>query len=215
MDSKKTLYQAGDLEYFALGNYEGILPSQKLLAFGDTGIGTFHCANGEMIVLDGAVYQAACNGCVYPAEDMSTPLADIMFFEPVFKCEFTHISSIEALKSKLMEIADSKGKNLFYMTKITGNFKKIHVRSAYPQTKPFKPLEILLKTDEVLFEYENLAGTIIGLYCPESISKLNSSGWHFHFISADKTKGGHLLDVSFDKAALQIDLTDNFKLITN
>ena len=213
MDSKKTLYQAGDLEYFALGNYEGILPSRELLAFGDTGIGTFHCANGEMIVLDRTVYQAAWSGCVYPAEDMTTPLADIMFFEPVFECKFTHISSIEALKSMLMEIVETKGKDLFYMAKITGNFKKIHVRSAYPQTKPFKPLEILLETDEVLFEHENLAGTIIGLYCPDSIGKLNSSGWHFHFISADKTKGGHLLDISFDKATVQIDLTDNFKLI--
>ena len=211
--AKNTLYQAGDLEYFAQGNYEGLIPSSHLKKFGDTGIGTFHCANGEMIVLEGVVYQAAWNGTVNIADDMTTPLANVKFFNPEIKTEFSNVPHMDRLTEKLMEIADSHGTDLFYVAKISGFFSAIQVRSAYPQTKPFKPLEILLETDEVQFDYENLSGTIIGLYCPESIGTLNHSGWHFHFISEDRKKGGHLLDAAFKKADVQVDFCHKFEVI--
>ena len=213
MSRENILYQAGDLEYFAQGNYEGIIHSSELKNFGDTGIGTFHCANGEMIVLDGTVYQAAWDGTVNIADNMTTPLANVKFFNPVIKREFSDTPNLQSLKERLMEIVSANGKELFYMTKTGGFFRKIQARSAYPQKKPFKPLEILLATDEVLFNYENLFGTIIGIYLPDTIGKINSSGWHFHFISDDRKKGGHLLDASFEKAEIQIDICNKFRII--
>ena len=213
MRSENILWQVGDLEYFARGNYEGLFPSTQLKKYGDTGIGTFHCANGEMIVLDGEVYQAAWDGKVRPAEDLSTPLANVKFFDPAEETEFSDISDIERLTEKLMEIVDSHGKDLFYMAKISGFFSEIQVRSAYPQTKPFKPLEVLLETDEVLFYYKDIAGTIVGLYCPDSIGGLNSPGWHFHFISKDRKKGGHLLDAAFEKALVKMDFCRELGII--
>lgn len=42
------------------------------------------------------------------------------------------------------------------------------------------------------------------------IGGLNVKGYHFHFIADERSKGGHLLDVSFDSAAAFVDQTDGF-----
>ena len=64
-----------------------------------------------------------------------------------------------------------------------------------------------------MYEYENIEGTMVGLYCPPYMSSLNVVGWHFHFISKDKTKGGHVLGVKIDDAILTWDDTDAFQMI--
>jgi acetolactate decarboxylase len=43
------------------------------------------------------------------------------------------------------------------------------------------------------------------------MADLNAVGWHLHFISKDKTKGGHVLGINFDDAALTWDDTDGFQ----
>ena len=52
---------------------------------------------------------------------------------------------------------------------------------------------------------------MIGLYCPPYMADLNAVGWHLHFISKDKTKGGHVLGINFDDAVLTWDDTDGFQ----
>ena len=52
----------------------------------------------------------------------------------------------------------------------------------------------------------------MGVYCPPYMSALNAPGWHLHFISEDKTKGGHVLDVSISDAVLTWDDVDGFEL---
>ena len=37
-------------------------------------------------------------------------------------------------------------------------------------------------------------------------------GYHLHFISEDRIKGGHLLDIRFDKASTYVDVTDSFDM---
>ena len=99
------------------------------------------------------------------------------------------------------------------MVKIEGTFNKMQVRSELPQTQPYKPLAKVLETDQTVFNYDNIKGTIVGLYCPNYMDKLNAKGWHFHFISDDKTKGGHILELAFDSANASIDRTDEFAMI--
>ena len=42
---------------------------------------------------------------------------------------------------------------------------------------------------------------------------MNSVGWHFHFISDDKQKGGHILELSLKEGTAQLDKTDKFTMI--
>lgn len=63
------------------------------------------------------------------------------------------------------------------------------------------------------FTEQNIKGTLVGLYCPSYMGELNSVGWHFHFLSADKKKGGHILELSLQNATAYLDQTDKFTLI--
>ena len=44
------------------------------------------------------------------------------------------------------------------------------------------------------------------------MSSLNSTGWHFHFISADKKRGGHVLGLNLATGEAQFDKTDAFNM---
>lgn len=58
------------------------------------------------------------------------------------------------------------GENKFYFIRIDGTFNEMNVRSEYAQEKPYKPLAEVLETDQTFFDYENIEGTVVGLYCP-------------------------------------------------
>ena len=118
-------------------------------------------------------------------------------------------------KGQIFDFALVKVTNeeLFYMIKEEGTFDKMQVRSELPQNQPYKPLAEVLKTDQTVFDYDNVKGTIVGLYCPNYMDKLNAVGWHFHFISDDKKKGGHVLELSLKNATVYLDQTDRFTML--
>ena len=99
------------------------------------------------------------------------------------------------------------------MVKIEGTFDSIKVRSETKQMKPYRKLDEALAADQVEFDYEDIQGTMVGLYCPDYMGGLNSVGWHFHFITDDRTRGGHVLKVSIKDAEASIDMTDGFNMV--
>jgi acetolactate decarboxylase len=54
------------------------------------------------------------------------------------------------------------------------------------------------------FEFGDLPGGLVGFWTPEYAKTLNVSGYHLHFLSADHTRGGHVLDCSDRDLRLQI-----------
>ena len=99
------------------------------------------------------------------------------------------------------------------MVRIDGTFKKVHARSELKQQEPYKPLAEALKTDQREFSWEDTEGTVVALYCPQYMNDLNAVGWHMHFVSADHSAGGHLLDIDIDSADLKIDCTQGFNML--
>ena len=212
-ENRESVYQVALLQSLTQGYYDGVIPVSELKQHGDTGIGTFEGVNGEMIVLDGTVYQALGDGSVKEADDSETvPFSNVTFFDSDITLDVTDIENINALKAVLDKTVEENGKNMFYMVKITGSFEKMQVRSELKQEKPYKPLDKALATDQREFDYDNIEGTIVALYCPDYMNGLNTSGWHFHFISADRTKGGHILELKFSSAKAELDVTPSFAL---
>lgn len=212
-EDKEVVYQVALLQSLTQGYYDGIIKVSELKQHGDIGIGTFEGVNGEMIVLDGKVYQALDDGTVKEADDNETvPFSNVTFFDSDISENVSEIKDMAGLKSRMDETVNKNGKNMFYVVKISGEFEKMLVRSELKQQKPYKPLDKALETDQREFTYDNIKGTIVGLYCPNYMSGLNAPGWHFHFISDDKTKGGHILELSFNKAQAEFDLTPKFEM---
>lgn len=60
--TKRTLYQAALLQSLVLGHYEGFIPVKDIMGHGDFGIGTFDSLDGELVMVDGQVYQVNGRG---------------------------------------------------------------------------------------------------------------------------------------------------------
>ena len=211
--NEDVLYQVALLQSLVQGYYDGIVTVGELKQHGDTGIGTFEGVNGEMIVLDGVVYQAVADGSIAtPSDEETVPFSNVTFFDTDETLTLSGIADMAALQDAMNGVVSRLGANCFYMVKIEGAFDSIKVRSEYKQEKPYRALDVALAEDQTEFDYADVSGTIVGLYCPNYMGGLNTPGWHFHFINEDRTKGGHVLQVSVADAEAAFDTTDGFEM---
>ncbi len=211
-NDRETIYQVALLQSLTMGYFDGSITVKDLKTFGDTGIGTFDGLDGEMIVLDGVVYRAnqQCKINVV-ADKVTVPFSNVTFFDKDFSVNLSNVDDKAALEKILDAQVDKHGRNSFYMVKISGDFNSIHVRSESGASKPYPTLVEALKTQNEVTR-ENIRGTIVGLYCPEFMSSLNTPGWHFHFVSDDKKFGGHVLGANINHAEAQFDKTETFRM---
>lgn len=211
---RESVNQVSLLQGLTFGDYNGSRSAEEVKSMGDIGIGTFDALNGELIMLDGVIYRAAGDGSVEAVDDSETiPFCDVTWFDSDESETITDIQDIASLKEVLDKKVNELGTNRFYFIRIDGKFKEMNVRSELAQTEPYKPLAKVLETDQTFFDYSDIDGTVVGLYCPDYMDRLNAVGWHFHFISDDREKGGHMLDLKFDSGELKWDYTDGFSMI--
>ena len=211
--SRDVIYQVSLLQGLINGDYHGSVAVGELKQHGDTGIGTFNRLNGELIMLDGEVYRATGDGEVEGVSDDETiPFSVVTFMDVDESKKLSEISNFDALHNMLNHMVQQRGMNRFYMIRIDGMFREINVRSVYAQEEPYKRLTEVLEYHQTFFDYENIEGTMVGVYCPPYMAALNAVGWHLHFISGDKTKGGHVLGVNIADAVLTWDDIDGFEV---
>jgi acetolactate decarboxylase len=54
----------------------------------------------------------------------------------------------------------------------------------------------VIKAQQVVHTFDDVDGTLIGFRFPAAATSVNVPGWHFHFISADRGRGGHVLGLT-------------------
>jgi acetolactate decarboxylase len=198
-----TLYQASTIDALLVGIYDGTTTFADLKKHGDFGVGTFDSLDGEMIAIDGIFYQAKADGTVLPVEDSArTPFAVVKFFSPDTKLPLSGARDLNGLMKELDTILPTQ--NYFYAIRIEGTFPAIKVRSVPAQKKPYPGLAKAASKQSV-FQFHTITGTIVGFRIPNFARGVNLPGYHFHFISADRKVGGHLLDCRIDVAGLYLD----------
>lgn len=208
------MHQVSLMQSFMHGEYDGVITVGELKLYGDTGLGTFEGVNGEMIVLDGVVYQAAADGNINVMKDNETvPFATVTNFDEEEKIPEISATSFEDLTAQLDKKIEKYGVNNMYVVKIHGNFSNITVRSVEKQEKPYKEFTEVAKVDQRVFNYTNQSGTLIAVYFPEYMSDLNMHGWHLHFINDDKDKGGHVLGLTMENGTGAMDIIHEFKMV--
>ena len=209
---QNTLSQVSTIDALLAGVYEGEVSLKQLLVMGNTGIGTFDCLDGEMIVLNNKVYQVKADGKVYtPPLDTLTPFAAVINFQTEDIIQSEKDMDYPALKKMLDK--KSPAKNLFYAFKIKGSFASMKTRSVPRQKKPFPPLAQVVKNQPV-FKMKNISGTIVGFRCPAYVKGINVTGYHLHFISDDRKRGGHILQFKMLKgASIKIDCSNKFFMV--
>lgn len=209
------LYQVSLLQSFMQGEYEGFVTVGDLKTHGDTGLGTFDSVNGEMIVLDGVVYQAKSDGSVNVMPDNETiPFATVTKFDCDDKISDFSAKDFENLTNHLTDEIKKYGENKIYVAKIDADCKNITVRSVVKQKKPYEEFTKVAAKDQRVFNYLDQNGTIVAIYFPEYMDKLNMHGWHLHFLSDDKTKGGHVLNLTNVNINGELDEINEFDMVT-
>jgi acetolactate decarboxylase len=208
---KDVLYQVSSLQLLIDGEYDGIIKYGSFDIKGDFGIGTFHALDGEMVMLDDKTYRIDMQGKAHKVDnDELCPFASVTYFDYDDWFELASVSSYDELMEKIDHELDDK--NIFYAIKIVGTFDYLKLRSVPKQEKPYKNLYTVLE-DQGIFIHENVEGTMVGFWCPEYIGGVNASGYHFHFISSNKSFGGHVLELSGKNITGEIDTTTELEMI--
>ena len=204
-----TLFQVSTSGALVQGIYERAVSSSFLLNYGDFGIGTFDNLDGEMVVLDGVIYQVRSDGTVKKiADDTGTPFAVVVKFAADQDQTIASASSFEELRASCDRYRDSD--NLFYAFRIDGHFDHIHTRAMQVTLKGLP----LAKAAEIQpeFDFRDIRGTLVGIWAPQFASALNVVGYHFHFLSEDRTTGGHLLECSGTNLRVRVEKLNDFHL---
>ena len=66
--------------------------------------------------------------------------------------------------------------------------------------------------DQAVFKFTGIRGTVAGFRCPAYAGGITVAGWHLHFISDRRDRGGHVLDFTTGKCRAEIDGVRNFRL---
>ena len=209
-ENRDTLYQVSTLGALMKGDYDGEVDMKSLKRHGDFGIGTFNCLDGEMVALDGRIYQVKYDGVAHPADNnMKTPFAAVTFFDADKGLDPAPGLDLGGLSKAIDGIIENK--NIPYAVRVRGRFDHIKARSVPRQNRPYRPLAEVVKEQSV-FELRDIEGTIVGFRVPEYMQGLNAAGYHLHFISADRKAGGHLLQCATGRIRIDIDDTSEFHM---
>ena len=194
---RELIYQIATYDSLNNGGYGGIVPLKDLTQHGDFGIGTFEGINGEMAMVDGVIYQITVDGKVHAKQGNSlnqelTPYAVVTYFDTDIQAKLANLETYTALQTQVAKLLPNP--NNFYAVRIDGTFDYIKTRSVPAQTKPYPPLTEVIK-QQAVFEYTNIQGSLVGFWCPQYVGGVNVAGYHLHFVSTDKLKGGHVLEL--------------------
>lgn len=175
---------------------------------GDLGIATLTGSNGEVIFLDGKAYHAnEHKEFVELKGDELTPYATVTKFVADTSYE-TKDKSSEAVFAEIKEKMLSE--NLFSAVKISGLFKKMHVRMMPAQEPPYTRLiDSARRQPEQTETY--VKGSVVGFFTPELFHGIGSAGFHVHFANDDRNFGGHVLYFEVEDVKVEIQNIETFE----
>ena len=185
-------YQVATISSLVAGGYDGDTTVGELLRHGGFGLGTFNGVDGEMMVLDGKVYRGTTDSYAHlvgPSE--RTPFAVVIDFQPDGSMPVDAGQSLAQLQAALDALPYTASRGL--AVRVDGRFKSMQVRSEPKQIPPYRPLGEVIKQAQVVNTLTEVEGTLIGFRFPAAASSVNVTGWHFHFLTSDKGRGGHVL----------------------
>jgi acetolactate decarboxylase len=206
---EQAVYQVSTIDALMQGVFDGNTSLSELATKGDFGIGTVNSLDGELVLENGQFFQVKSDGKVYrPSAEIKTPFATVVRFAPEDSMEVRNLDF-----PRLQHLVDSlmKSPNYFYAVGLEGEFESVHTRSVPAQQKPYPELlEVARHQPE--FDIQATRGKLTGFFCPAFAKGINVTGYHLHFLSGDKTKGGHLLGFKLKSGMLKLDRISKFEM---
>ncbi|MDP8217430.1 MAG: acetolactate decarboxylase [Candidatus Theseobacter exili] len=191
------------------GIYEEKIPLSQIKMHGDFGLGTFDDLDGEMVMLDGEIYQIAGTGQVHRVTEQAlTPFACVTFYRSLCQDRLEVDLPYADFKAWIERLLPSP--NIFYALRIEGLFSYIKVRSV-PKQENYRPL-VEAAQEQQVFTFTDIEGTLLGFFTPGFMGFVNVPGLHLHFLSADRRRGGHLLECRPSKVEVGVQMLPSLEL---
>jgi acetolactate decarboxylase len=185
------LFQASTIGALLDGAYDGDLSFAELAEHGDLGLGTLNGLDGEMVALEGRFYRADVDGNVAEVDaERRTPFAVVTRFEPTIDVARDGPLDHEELLAWLDQLLPSDAASC--AVRVDGRFEVVRARSVPRQQPPYRPLTEVVAEQHV-FELHDVAGTMLGFRFPDYVEGIEVGGYHLHFLSEDRRRGGHVL----------------------
>jgi acetolactate decarboxylase len=204
-----SIFQVSTSGALVAGVFDREVSVQTILDHGNFGLGTFANLDGEMVVVDGHVYQVKGSGHVSEAPvDAGAPFAVVTRFAPEIDVAIGPVSSFKDLEARCDSFRRSG--NIFYAIRLDGSFNRVRTRAVNPPQPGTRLIDAAKAQSE--FAFADIEGTLVGLWSPGFTSAFSVAGYHLHFLSGDRQHGGHLLDVAAEMLRLKIEALTSFHL---
>jgi acetolactate decarboxylase len=205
-----TLFQTSTIDTLLEGNYDGDVSFAELEDRGDFGLGTLNALDGEMIALDGSFYQIKADGRAYTVDRRErTPFAVVTVFEPGSSHTLDTLMDFAGICDYVDQLVGET--TTCCAVRVDGHFEYVKTRSVPRQRKPYPPLLEVVE-DQPTFEFHEVPGSLVGFRFPDYAQGLNVTGYHFHFITADRSAGGHVLACRLAHGELRVDREADLRL---
>jgi acetolactate decarboxylase len=196
------VYQFSTISALIDGVYDGDATVADILRHGDFGLGTFNHLDGEMVILDGICYRLRADGTASRAAPTDrTPFAAITRFQSDFEIPI-HTRTGRAEVSGAID-RQIQSANLIYAIRITGHFAELHTRTVMAQKPPYPPLTQATE-DQAEAVFTDVSGTVVGFRTPDFEQGISVAGYHLHFLSSERTGGGHILDFTLEHGKVEV-----------
>jgi acetolactate decarboxylase len=197
-----TVTQISTLNALLARRFDGLMPCGDLAAHGDLGIGTFDQMDGELIMVDGVVYKGMPGGQVHVADPADrVPFSTVCRFEADMTWPLEGPADYGALDQSID--ARATNPNVFIAIRVDGIFSHMKTHALQKQRKPYPPTAEVVKGC-VHADTRDVAGTIVGFRGVPWVRGINDVGYHLHFLSADTTWGGHVLEFTMSEGTCAI-----------
>jgi acetolactate decarboxylase len=139
-------------------------------------------------------------------DDFLIPFASVTHFREDAVVQIEKVASLKDIE--LACDPHRVSENLFYALRVDGVFDTMHARAVHPVPKGSRLLDAAKAQLE--FHFDNVEGTLVCLWSPRYSSSFSVPGYHFHFISKDRTKGGHVLDCSAQQLRASVQIVSEY-----
>jgi len=197
------LFQTSTIEALLSGAFDGDVSLSEVLEHGSLGLGTLNGLDGELIVIDGQAWKANPDCTLIRAPGSSrTPYAVVVPFSPgppvTLRGPLQYLDLGEAVGHRL------RGTTRPVAVRVDGRFEHVRVRSVAKQRRPYPQLAQALAQQRISDLHE-VPGTMVGFGFPDALDGIEMTGWHLHFATDTRTRGGHVLDFALRQGVAYLD----------
>lgn len=169
------------------GAFDGEITLAELLVHGDLGLGMLSGVDGELIVVDGQAWQALVDGrLVRPDLARTTLFAAVVAFSPGPALRLTGPFGLDELDVRLGAPWEQAGTDAIM---VAGHFAEVRVRSV----------------QQPALNLHGVDGTLVGFRFPDRREGGAVPCWYLHFVTADRSRGGHVLGFTLTEGRAWLD----------